>query len=261
MPPSEFAYEEETQQDPRLIITVYGDKGVGKTTFSLGVPGKKYVISLDGKSLRVKQEVYGNDPNVVVLNGIKYLSHEPSKFVESGKRTYDYIMFLVAEVAKKGDADWIVFDATEQAEECSEMVMRYDNKLGPFEGFANLNLWKTRKLLLRSLHEAATNAVKRGVIYTIYLETREITKQGVRVNVQEPKWVDIIKWATDVVVRVWAERRKDGVAFQAQIESSKVKEWPTGLTMDVTGKRISDMLQTSAKAADEAKKALADVFA
>src|SRR3990167_2353216 len=156
--PSSFVYEEEQTQDPRLILTVYGDKGVGKTTFALGVQGKKYVISMDGKSLRIKQEVYGSDPNIVVLDGIKHLSHDQAKFVESGKRTFDYVMFLVSEIGKKGDADWIMFDGAETVEEACEMVMRYDNKLGPFEGFANFNLWKTRKLLLRMLHDAAVNA-------------------------------------------------------------------------------------------------------
>ena len=60
---------------------------------------------------------------------------------------------------------------------------------------------------------------------------------------------------------MWSEKRKDGVLFQAQIENSKVREWPTGLTMDVTGKKIMDMLATTVKATDDAKKAMADVFA
>ncbi|WP_375711403.1 AAA family ATPase [Lactobacillus delbrueckii] len=48
------AFKWEEQKTPRYRYLIYGVPGVGKTTLSASLPGKTYMLSLDGSFTRIK---------------------------------------------------------------------------------------------------------------------------------------------------------------------------------------------------------------
>ena len=233
----EFDFSEEKIEKPKEVILIYGHKGHGKTFLAMSFPGIKVVLSFDRKSALVKYKDYKNDKNIKVYDVVKYLNYStPQKWLETADLTFRYLNALLDHVAQN-PPDWIVIDGTEIFQQICEMTMRYRNNLMPFQGIANLNLWKERRLYIRQIHNKALSIAKRGIIYTTYVDKDEIVVDGEIIAKKDvPKWIDAIMYETDTVIRVTAvSADAEGGArrFIATVESSK-GSLPTGLKVEVT---------------------------
>jgi len=152
---------EESKTTPTTVTTIYGDKGVGKTWFSLTYPEPIYVLSYDHKTDRIKGMF--TDKEIHVYDAVKYLKHNENDYLPSAVTTLSYIRFILTELAKlKPKPATIVHDGLQILQEIAEMNMRAKHKLKPFQGIANLNVWKDRRLILRDIHEMTMNAVREG---------------------------------------------------------------------------------------------------
>lgn len=228
-----FEYEEEKTSGKEVIV-FFGQKGSGKTSASYMLDGEKVVLSFDGKSMRVKELMRPNDKSIRVYDARKYVSHFKNKLTESSSKNFDYVMFLLNETKNHGGCDWLIIDGLEIVIEMAEMKMRFDHKIGPFDGFATLSFWKDRKVNIRAVHDAALACARKGVIYTTYVDKDEIVNDATLVKKQDvPKWMDIIMYETDAVVRTEIDKDK---RFLLKVITSKIKRFNTGDVIDVTGK-------------------------
>jgi hypothetical protein len=220
----------------KLIITDYGLKGDGKTSFALSFPGRIACLSFDRKSKQVWEEMYNKDQRIVVYDAIRYLDKTSGAlWLKTADKTFKYVMLLLDEVIRTTKPDWIVIDGAEIFTKLCEMIMRYRNGLQPFQGIRNLNLWKERRMLIDQLHNKCVSIAKEGVIYTTYTSKDEVIEDGQFVARKDvPRWIDAIMLYTDVVVRVRSKSGKDGRIYTAEIESSKTKILPTGKIVDIT---------------------------
>lgn len=223
-----------------VVLTVYGMKGVGKTTLAFSFAGEKETIaclSFDQKSSSIKQKTYKGDKRIHVYNAVRYmLISTKATILEEYNKTYRYILSLLQNPITKLKPDWIVIDGTEEFLRVCEMVMRYRNDIQPFAGIGNFSLWKERLILLRRVHLIACGIARKGIIYTTYVRPKEQIYEGQTMSKRDvPKWVDYIKERTDTLIRVSARLEKDGkYRFYAFIETSKT-DLPTGREFDVTG--------------------------
>ncbi|RLC34375.1 MAG: hypothetical protein DRZ76_02780 [Candidatus Nealsonbacteria bacterium] len=233
----EFQFKTAEPTD-KVVITVYGEKGDGKTTFALSFPGKIAVLSFDNKTTNVWKYVYKTDPRIKVYNVTEYLEEDPQKYIQSSEWTYEYINFVLDEIKKVEKPDWIIIDGLEILAKIAEMVMRGRNGLTPFQGVVNRNIWKERRLYIRNIHRKALDASKRGVIYTTYTDRDEIIQEGETVSkVVVPKWTDVVLWETDIVVHIYTKQEDDGKKFYMCVSSSKIGNmFETGKIVDITGK-------------------------
>ena len=255
-------WEEDKTGEPKKVFVIFGSKGVGKTAAALAFDGPILAISMDDKTIRVKMGLFQNDPRVTVISGTKFMTYEDDKYVEGGKKTHEYLCWILDQAKGKGPFDYVLIDGFEKVKEACELVMRYKHKLGPFENFANPNFWKSRKLALREILHRALQAATKGVIFTTYSEhLDEVIEAGQVVKRKpNPKWFDIVEEYTDIMIRVWSEPDRTGLRFMTQITSSKFDEWPTGLTTDLTKKKWSEVLTSSKQSNEEAKQAVDDLF-
>lgn len=241
---SGFVYEEVDKEHQKEVHTIYGNKGQGKTTLAYSYSGKKYVLSFDRKSQRVKEGMYDNNPDIHIIDALKHYAPSEEEYTKSSSDTFDYAIFVLNEITAKQDCDWVVIDGLERVASICEMKMRYEEKLGPFQPFANLTLWKKRRMFLRQLHNIAINTAKKGVIYCTYVSTNrdveEIVEGKTMTKQKEPAWVDIIKEETDFVIYAYSKQEKDVMQWYAHIESSKIpKRLTSGQIQDVTNKGLT----------------------
>jgi len=238
----------ETSTPDKEVYTFYGNKGVGKTAGALSFGGKRVVLCFDGKTYRVKKLLYASDPSIIVINAAEHYTHDKEKMTEAGSNSHAFVMFCLAEVAKLGDVDWVIFDGLEVFIEIAEMKMRYDNKLGPFQAFPNLSLWKDRRVNIRVAHEAALKAAKLGIIYTTYTEKDELVEEGKTVRKKDvPKWIDIIMQETDVVLHCDTMDIDGETHFVAHIVTSKLPRFETGSLVDLTKTPTKKSIPAGAK--------------
>jgi len=242
----EFDFSEE--QEPRsTVITIYGHKGHGKTDAALSFPGRICVISFDRKTTPVKLQRY-RDRDIHVWDGKKYYDEStPEAKVKSAEKCFRYINALLDKVIRNMQPDWVVIDCTDVLHEICEMVMRARNGLMPFQGIANRNLWKERKMYLRQIHNLATSIAKKGVIYTLYPGEYDIKiVDGEVVDREEiPKWIDIVLQETDTVIKIERKFDKEGtMKIFAIVESNKSPLLPfkNGIKVDITDKYCYDEL-------------------
>ncbi len=237
---ADYAYEEVTTSGKEGIL-FYGHKGSGKTSAAYLLPGKKVVLSYDGKSLRAKEMLRPDDKDIVVLDARKYMSHLKSKMTEGGKRTIEYSVWLLEEVNKRGGCDWVVIDGLDILLEAAEMAMRYDHKVGPLDPFANLGWWKDRKLNLRLVYDTAFRVARKGVVNTTYVDKDDIVNNATLVRRTDvPRWMDIVMYDTDAVVRTQIDVVDGKQRFRLYVVSSKIKRFATGDVLDVTYARTLD---------------------
>jgi hypothetical protein len=232
----------EAESPGKEVYMIYGLKGEGKTALAFSFPGKIACLSFDRKSVLVKDKLYRHRAHEIkVYDAVKYLdSSSPEKLLESSEKTFRYINALLDRIAE-WKPDWIVIDGSEILQTICEMTMRYRNNLMPFQGIANRNLWKERRMYIRQIHHKALTIARKGVIYTAYTDYHEIVQDGEFVLRKEvPRWIDAILYETDVVIHVTSEVGKDkaGRRFYAEVESSKGR-LPTGVKKDVTGLGIA----------------------
>lgn len=221
----EFEFTEENPTN-KLVFTIYGNKGDGKTTLALGFPGRIFCISMDHKTIAVKQNIYNNDNRIKVFDGIKYYDKSPSNILESGKKTYHYILSLLQkcnEVPDEKKPDYILIDGLEVLSGVCEMYMRKKNGLKPFQGVANLNVWKDRAFMMDEIHRLAYMGSRKGVIYTTYVnfETQDITEGNVTDMKDMPKWFGSVMMETDITIRASSTKTKEGREHFAIVMNSK----------------------------------------
>ena len=241
---AEFDFEE-AKGTGKIVVMDYGLKGHGKTYFAFSFPGKIVCLSFDRKSLAVKQQCFNGDDRIKVFDAIKYLDQTtPERYLESAELTFRYVNWLL-DKAKELKPDWIVIDGSEIFQRICEMTMRYRNNLMPFQGIANRNLWKERRMYISQVHNKALSIARRGVIYTTYTDKDEIVKDGELVaKTDVPRWIDAIMYETDVVVRVYIEQGRDGSRrFIGLVESSKTNLLPTGKKADITGVGVKALIE------------------
>lgn len=234
----EFDFSEEIDLGKEVHL-IYGLKGHGKTTVAMSYPGKIAVLSFDRKSTAVKYLYQDRLDEIKVWNAVRYMDYSsPEAELISADRDFRYLIRLLDEVVRAWGPDWVVIDGAEIVSHICELVMRYRNGLMPFQGVANLNLWKERRMYLKQIHYLALDVAKRGVIYTTYVDKEEIIEDGeVKTKRDIPKWLDILVYETDVVIRVWSTIDKgSGLRFYAIVESSKVPYIRTGVQADMTNK-------------------------
>lgn len=221
MAKEEFKFEEQ-EEDLKRVITIYGYKGVGKTTVAFSFPGKKYCLSLDRKSLLVKKGMYANNEDIKVYDTIKYFSNNEDTLTETGNTSYDYAMFLLDEIEKEDDCQWLILDGLEIFELICEMRMRYDENLGAFQGIVNRNIWKNRRLLLKNFHRRAVDIAKKGVIYCTFSTKNEVIVEGTLLTKTDvPRWMDVIMYETDIVVHAKQVRLNDKKYYLGDVVTSK----------------------------------------
>jgi len=248
----EFSYEDAEEEDiGKLVFSIYGLKGAGKTSVAYGIPeeGEKVVVfSYDHKSKMPLAFPFLKDKiKAKVLNAVKPLDKSSKElYLLTSEVTYEYNLFLLKKVEEIEEPDWIVFDGTEVLSNILEMVMRKRNNLLPYQGIGNPNIWKERKQYIDDIHSKAMAIAKRGVIYTMYTEKDEIIKDGEVIRRKDvPKWIGSIMLETDVVIKTESEFEQGKKKYYAVIESSKIPTFPEGI-YDVTGRRLIDVLRKEA---------------
>ncbi len=227
-----FSFEEAVSTG-KDIVTVYGPKGAGKTTGILGLSGKKYIISFDGKTQRIKDTIYQHDANVVVLDGRAYFPDMDKKTLPAeGDKTIAYLEYLIDQIKERGDAQWIIFDYVPKLSKIAEMKMRKDNNLGATEGFANRSLWEDRNIIMRKLMRRALGAVGKripdrrcGIAFVTYIqmENTSVVDGETLASMKKPKYNDAIEAETDITLYAYTEKdKKDGKVHNFfEVESNK----------------------------------------
>lgn len=238
---SEFDMSEAKSQSGETY-TIYGHKGHGKTFLAYSFPGEISVLSFDRKGVPVKDLAYGGADRLKVFDAVRYHDmSSPEAWLESSDRTFRYINSLLDHIKEEVKPDWIVLDGLEIYNQIAEMTMRYRNNLLPYQGVANMNLWKERRLYIRQLHYKALEIAKRGIIYTTYSEKDKVIVDGdVQTLSDVPRWVDVVLQETDVVLKIERKDDKNGVKHWCKVESSKTRI-PTNHIVDCTGKGILDV--------------------
>ena len=232
----QFQFKEATAAD-KIVVTIYGRKGDGKTTTAFSFPGKISAISFDQKTSLVKKYYYNSDERIKVYDAVEFFDESPLSVLESGVKTYHYTEYLLDNIKASEFPDWIVIDGLEILTQMAEYKMRQMHKLAYNSGVP-LQYWKDRKLLIRNIHNKAIAAAKRGVIYTTYVDKDEVIEESEFISKKDvPRWNDVILYVTDVVLRVDSKIERDGKKFILTVDNSKVPLFKTGQTIDITGKK------------------------
>jgi hypothetical protein len=243
-PPAQFDLSEDKGMG-KIALVIYGLKGNGKTYTAISLPGSVDVLSFDRKATMVKTQITKlfPDKRVRVFDCLRYMNwEEPEKMTESAEITYRYVNAILDEIVKS-PPDWIVIDGSEIFQTICEYVMRYRNNILPFQGIANLNLWKERRMYIRQIHQRSVAIARKGIIYTTYVDKDEIVEEGDLVTKKDvPRWIDAILYETDVVVKIEPKWEGGTRRFYAYVESSKYPEFlRTGAVLDITNKGLSEV--------------------
>ncbi len=237
------------------IFFFYGGKGVGKTTAALSTPGTIDCISYDGMSMDIKlqfvKENPDNEERIRVFDiGVIELLKAEDNLPQSGDATgvandpilkhgvmgYNYTEMIIRE----SNADWIIFDGVDYLVNYAEMKMRMEEQLGPYEGFKNLNLWKKRNQFLRSILTLATQKAKCGIILVGWEEISQYDEEGKTKSVKAPRWADIFKTASSIVVHIsqYNVPSQQLHLHYAFIDTSKNEElFKTAERIDISGRK------------------------
>jgi hypothetical protein len=245
-----FNYEEaEEKASGKKVITVYGDKGGGKTALCYGLadPGDKIVVlSFDHQSKKPLDFAFVKNfkVKVKVLDAIKLLDKSSKEmYLHTSEVTLDYVHFLLQSAKEKDEPDWIVIDGTEIMSGIFEMVMRKRNNLMPYQGISNFNVWKERKQYLDDVHNKCLSIAKKGIIYTMYYDKHELVKDGTVVKSKEiPKWIGSVMTETEVLIKVETDFEEGKKKFYAIVESSKNVFIPEA-KYDVTNVQFSKVVK------------------
>ncbi len=224
------------------VIVVYGKKGHGKTHLPYTLDGTFSVLCFDEKSQIIAEKFKEKD--LTVYNCVRYLDKSSAdQWVESSYKSWRYISKILDKIEAEDKTDWMMVDAGEIAHTMFEMVMRYHNDLRAFQGIANKNVWKHRRMLIDQLLTRCVRIAKKGVIWTAYTKDEEIIEDGDYVAKSEaPKWIDAVLYRTDTVIRVSRRTTKNGQRFYATVESSKWDKVPDSPRIDVTDSGFSKLM-------------------
>jgi len=244
----EFDFSEETGPG-KAVVTIYGHKGHGKTAVALSFPGRIAAISFDRKTKAVAVGMYPNRVSEIkVWDGKKYYDEsDPMTKLMSAETTFNYLIQLLDKVIRAWEPDWVLIDGTEIFQEICEMVMRYRNNLMPYQGIANRNLWKERRMYMRQIHNLALEVARVGLIYTLYPREHDIKiVDGEVMDRQEmPGWIDVVMSETDLVLKVRREWQEEQRRILVTVESNKspIIPFEDGVTVDVTDKNAYEAIK------------------
>ena len=232
-----FSIEEVEEASPKTVLVIAGEKGHGKTTLALSMPGNIAVLAYDRKAAPIKFFFYKGDKRIRVFDMLRYYNPtSKNEVLEHAVKSVKYARALLNYLKEENAVDWIVIDNFDVLTRLCEMTARYYNHLQPFGGTGEIGykLFDERNFYIRTIFQSAFETAKKGVIYTLYLTTQEIVKGGQVVErTRVPRWVDAVLYETDValvVSKVPDERR-----FLCYVLTSKnEEEFPTGVTVDVT---------------------------
>jgi len=239
-----FEIDEEQSIPAKEVYLIFGDKGEGKTTVAFSFPGEILCLSFDRKSSIVKYNMYGNDKRIHIFDVVKLMDYStPDKMLESAEVTYNAVLELLTNYAKKyPQPDWVVIDAAQIFHQVAEWTMRKRHGIGPFEGIANLNVWKERRMYIRDVHYKALNLAKRGVIYTTHAEFDEVIISSEVIHRKKvPAWVDVLIYETDYVLMTEFDEKDKNFVVKV-VTSKNDKKLPTGKKFIVTGRRFWDVV-------------------
>jgi len=234
----------ESESGEQTVILNHGEKGHGKTTLGMGLPGRIAVLCFDNKAMLNKKHHYNNDERIKVYNVVEYFTKSPDSILEASETTYEYIKFVLFNIAKD-KPDWIMVDGTEILSFIAEMLMRKRNNVKPYEGISNRNLWKERKAILDEIHRLCLASAKSGVYYTVYSEVKEIIKDGEIVTTQKiPKYTEVLLYEADIVLHTELNVDKNGKRVIVTVENSKIDSFlKTGVILDMTDKKLSEFIR------------------
>ena len=232
-----FSIEEVEEASPKTVLVIAGEKGHGKTTLALSMPGKIAVLAYDRKAAPVKFFFYKGDRRIRVFDMLRYYNPtSKNEVLEHAVKSVKYARALLNYLKEENTVDWIVIDNFDVLTRLCEMTARYYNHLQPFGGTGEVGykLFDERNFYIRTIFQSAFETAKKGVIYTLYLTTQEVVRGGQVVErTRVPKWVDAVLYETDVALVV--SKIPDERRFLCHVLTSKnEEEFPTGLTVDVT---------------------------
>ena len=236
---------EDEDESAAIITVIFGHKGDGKTTLAFAYPGRKFCLSLDKKSVKIKKYLYNNDKSIAVFDGIRgYVRSTPDLWLQSASICVDNIFTELARVAKLGNdkPDWVIVDGLEVFTRMAEMKMRLEEGLRPYQGTPNPNVWKRRRELVNELHNLSCEAASLGVIYTTYMDKDEVVLDGQLVTKKDvPRWIDVVMEQTDIVIKTTSRTDQTGAKFFASVETSKFPFMKTGRVVDITNCFLPDV--------------------
>lgn len=215
----EFVEEEDNE---KLIYTIAGDKGSGKTTTGMMMrqgEDSMLAISFDHKTTVIKNNMYNKNPKIKVYSGITHMDRSPDRILLSAKISYEYIFQLIS----KYKPSWILIDGLEVMNNICEMTMRNDRGYKPYQGVSNMNDWKYRNDMMAQLHTLCLTQAKKGVIYTTYTKVEELIHDGVVIERKEiPKWFGNVLQETDItLITKLGEDNEGNPQFQVKVDNSK----------------------------------------
>lgn len=217
----DFEYVEEEDND-KIIYTIAGDKGTGKTTSAMLLrqgDESMLAISFDHKTTVIKNNMYNKNPKIKVFSGVKYLDRSPDRLVSSAKKSYEFVYSLI----KKARPNWILIDGLGVLHNICEMAMRNDRGYKPYQGVSNMNDWKYRNDMMAELHTLCLTQCKKGIIYTTYTKTEELIYEGNIIEKKEiPKWFGNVLEETDITLMSSVIEDSEGKPlYQVRVENSK----------------------------------------
>jgi len=241
-PSSSFSFEEATDSG-KIVFTIYGDKGSGKTVTAMTLPGTKAVLCFDKKAQVVHKHILNGDTNIKVYDATKYFVKTPELYLPSSETTYEYVFFLLDNIAKN-PPDWIIIDGTEILHEVCEMLMRKRHDIRPYAGIENRNIWKERKQFMDSIFRKAIECCKKGLVYTTYTKDDQLISEGeITSSKKIPKWIDTVLYETDIVLFTEIKHEKGKARVYVRIDSSKMPMLKTGQLIDITDKTLASFMK------------------
>lgn len=247
-----FKLQKDTKDDYSFkpVFTIWGDKGVGKTSFAFTFPGTIVAISYDGKTRIIKKKFVDMDPKneeritVEDLSVPQAIVNNPVSsmyILDLGEEIVEHTRFILSNYKP----DWFLFDGMDYLVQHCEMYMRKGETkedgtpLGPFDGISNRNLWKKRNAYLRQLFRLGQKNANIGIMNTAYQTFVDVNEDdGTSKKIKTPKWSDIVMYETDFAFNIGTsfESRSGTTKFYTRVSTTKYdKIFQYGRVDDVTG--------------------------
>lgn len=225
IPEIDTSKEADVEDITKLIATIVGEKGDGKTTIAMTFPGKIFALSYDHKTERVAKQFVRlglkKQEDIHVANPMKYRFGFVDDQCAAGYLNTLEAVKILGNI-EPGKWDFILFDGTEIMIKQAEMKMRYENNIPPNAGIANRSLWNDRRMTLQRLYDMAHKIANVGVIFTAYWDYADDSDDnGKEAKKKNPKWTDVVKHETDLLIEASHQVYNGKATFFADIITSK----------------------------------------